>query len=284
MSDLVFAKTSYTYQSYVDFWRLVELAGFETCFVKDIDLERDAVYVTTPINGEIRPHVKHRRSILTKPQQAKIIWFNLERCDSGNYEIGKIVGNECVTKTTDEILEYVDHIWVGDRYYTVIDPRTIHVLLGSDSRLAGGPPGDKVWDVCTLSYNNHRRDQIYGPLKQQVRMAPGSAWDGDRDHILRSSRSMVYVHQTPMPIGAPLRMALAAAYKLPVISEQLADAYPHRDGHDVLLAPYDQIIPRTLGALQGSLAELGENLHRKLCVELPFRKCVEEGIERTLNP
>lgn len=282
MTDLVFAKTSYLYQSYVDFWKLVELAGFETCFVKDIDLDRDAIYVTTPINGEIRPHVGHRRSILKKPQQAKIVWWLLERPDSGDYEIGKIVGNECVTKTTDEILEYVDHVWVSDRYYTKLDPRTIYVPLGSDSGLAGGPPGQNVWDVCTLTYNNHRREQVYAPLKQQVRMAPFSAWDGARNHILRSSRSMVYVHQTPMPIGAPLRMALAAAYRLPVISEQLADSYPHRDGYDIMVAPYDQVIPKTLAALQGNLAELGENLHRKLCVEMPFRKCVLEGVERTL--
>lgn len=283
MTDLIFAKTSYVYQSYQDFWKLVELAGFETCFVKDIDLGRDAVYVTTPINGEIRPHVRHRRSILTKPQQAKIVWFNLERADSGDYEIGKIKGNECVTRATNEILEYVDHVWVSDRYYTALDPRMIYVPLGSDSRLAGGPPGPPAYDVCTLSYNNHRRDQIYGNLSRQVKMAPFSAWDGARDQILRSSRCMVYVHQTPMPIGAPLRMALAAAYRLPVISEQLADPYPHRDGHDVIMAPYDQLIPKTLASLQGNLAELGENLHRKLCIEHPFRKCVEEGLERTLS-
>lgn len=283
MTEIVFARTSYLYQSYVDFWRLVELSGFETCYVKDIDLDRDAIYVTTPINGEVRPHVRHRRSILTKPQQAKIVWWILERPDSGDYEIGKIKGNECVTKATDEILEYVDHVWVSDRYYTQLDPRTIHVPMGSDSRLAGGAPGDKSYDVCTLSYNNHRRDQIYGTLGRQVRMAPASAWGDERDRILRSSRAMVYVHQTPMPIGAPLRMALAAAYKLPVISERLADAYPHENGADVLLAEYERILPATMNALAGAdLWKIGENLHQKLCVELPFRKCVEAGIERTL--
>lgn len=176
MTDLVFARTSYFYQSYFDFWKLVELSGFETCFVKDIDLERDAVYVTTPVNGELRPHTKFRRSILKKPQQAKIVWWVLERPDSGDYELGKIKGNECVTKTTDEILEYVDHIWVSDRYYTVLDPRTTYVPLGSDSGLAGGPPGPHSYDVCTLAYNNHRREQVYVPLKNQIRMAPFSAW------------------------------------------------------------------------------------------------------------
>ena len=56
-----------------------------------------------------------------------------------------------------------------------------------------------------------------------------------------------------MPIGAPLRMALAAAYKLPVISEQLADSYPHRDGHDILLCDADQAHETSLRTLANRL-------------------------------
>jgi hypothetical protein len=281
VSEVVFVRTNYEYQSYSDLWRLVELAGFRQIRVHEFDLAQDYVGILPIVNGELRPHMTHRRSILKGPQWAKLIFLNLERPDSGDYEVSKITPTG-VSNSTSEILEYVDHVWVSDRYWASLDPRLIYVPMGSDSRLAGGPPGPAAYDACTLTYNNHRRDQVYGVLKQQVRMAPSSAWGEERDRILRSSRCMVYVHQTPMPIGAPLRMALAAAYKLPVVSEQLGDAYPHRDGYDVLLAPYDQMIPRTLGALQGNLTELGENLYRKLCMEHPFRKCVEEGLERTL--
>lgn len=282
--EIVFARTSYFYQSYVDFWRLVELAGFPVCEVKDIDLERDAVYIFTPANGELRPHVRHRRSLLQKPQQAKIVWWDLERMDSGNWELGTIQGNECVTRMTDEILEYVDHIWVSDRYFASLDLRMTFVPMGSDARLAlGAPDPMKVYDVCALTYNNHRRDLIYGQMQQKWKMAPNSAWGDERDRILRRSKCMVYVHQTPMPIGAPLRMALAAAYRLPVISETLADQYPHKDGHDVVLASHGEILPKTQAWLNDSrLASVGENLYQKLCIQMPFKKCVMEGVERTL--
>lgn len=284
MIPIVFAKTEHLYQSYVDFWRLVELSGFETCFVKDIDLEREAIYIETPVNGEVRPHIKHRRSILKKPQQAVLVWWNLERPDSGDYELGKIRGNECVTVATPEIMEYFDHVWVSDRYLASMDSKTIYVPLGSDARLGAAPHPSKSYDICTLSYNNHRRDRIYGPMGQQYRMAPNSVWGGERDRVLRSSRCMVYVHQTPLPIGAPLRMALAAAYHLPVIAESSKDSHPHQDGHDVISAGYDELLGKTGAWLKdGRLASIGENLHRKLCVEMPFKKCVEEGVKATLG-
>lgn len=281
--NVIFARTSYVYQSYTDFWDLVRLAGFQVCDVKDIDLNQDAVFILTPVNGELRPHVKFRRSLLKSPQQAKIVWWCLERPDSGNWELGTIEGNGCVTKMSNEILEYVDHIWVSDRYLASIDPRMTYVPLGSDSRLCSGGPLEKTYDACALSYNNYRREQVYVPMSQQLRMPPFSAWNADRDRILRSSKCMAYVHQTAMPIGAPLRMALAAAYRLPVISERLADPYPHEDGSDVILADYGEILPKTRAWLSDSrLPGIGENLYQKLCVQMPFKKCVEEGLERTL--
>ena len=79
-------------------------------------------------------------------------------------------------------------------------------------------------------------------------------------------------------------MALAAAYRLPVISETLADPYPHVDGHDVILASHGLILPKVQAWLDDAgLASIGENLYQKLCVELPFVRCVEAGIERTFS-
>src|SRR6266404_2769198 len=79
VQEPIFARTRYQYQSYSDFWRLVELSNFQTCYVDQIDLENDQIYITTPINGEHRPHINHRRSILKKAQQARVVTWMLER-------------------------------------------------------------------------------------------------------------------------------------------------------------------------------------------------------------
>lgn len=282
MREIVFVRTRYEYQSYQDLWRLVDLSGFRTIYVDQFDLETDYVGILPTCNGELRPHIIHRRSILKGPQWATLIHWNLERPDSGDYEVSKVT-KEGVSNSTSEILQYVDYQWVSDRYWASLDPRLVYVTMGSHPEFANGREVMKEYDACALSYNTYRRDRIYGPMGQQLRMAPPSAWGDERDRILRSSRSMVYVHQTPMPIGAPLRMALAAAYHLPVVSERMGDAFPHRNGYDIVMAEYDQILPVTMASLAGGqLPEIGENLYRKLCVEHPFKKCVLDGVERTL--
>lgn len=283
MREIVFVRTDYEYQSYSDLWRLVELSGFPWIYVKDFDLEKDYVGILPTCNGELRPHITHRRSILKGPQWATLIHWNLERPDSGDYEVSKVT-KEGVSNSTSEILQYVDYQWVSDRYWASMDPRLIQVTMGSHPGFAQGAPAAKQYDACALSYNTYRRDKIVGQLKQQIRMAPDSAWGAERDRILRSSSCMVYVHQTPMPIGAPIRMAIAAAYRLPVICERMGDPYPFEPGQDMIMVEYDKMVPATLEALQstGKLAEIGEKLYQKLCIEQTFRKSVLEGIERTL--
>lgn len=284
MREIVFVRTRYTYQSYQDLWRLVELSGFRIIYVDQFDLETDYVGILPTCNGELRPHITHRRSILKGPQWATLIHWNLERPDSGDYEVSKVT-KEGVSNSTSEILQFVDHQWVSDRWWASFDPRLVYVTMGSHPEFAGGREAMKEYDACALSYNTHRRDQIYGTLKQRIRMAPDSAWGAERDRILRSSSCMVYVHQTPMPIGAPIRMAIAAAYGLPVISERLGDPHPHVPGHDLVMADYDRLVPAAMEALRSPehLAEVGRNLRRRLCLENPFRQCVLDGVERTLS-
>lgn len=282
MSEIVFVRTRYEYQSYSDFWRLVELSGFRQIFVDQFDLAEEYIGILPVVNGELRPHITHRRSILKGPQWAKMISWCLERPDSGDYELSKI-DPKGAANSTNEIFDYVEHVWVSDRYWASLNPRLIFVPMGSHPDLAGGPPGEKIYDACALTYNTHRRDRIYGPLGQQLRMAPNSAWGAERDRILRSSRAMVYVHQTPMPIGAPIRMAIAAAYKLPVISEAMGDPTPYEHGRDIVLLTYDDLVPSTISLVRDAwLPEIGSNLHRELCIERTFRDRVLEGVERTL--
>lgn len=276
--DIVFAHPEYVYDSYTDYRALAKLSGFENAYVKDIDLERDALYIVSPINGEFRPHINYRRSTLKGPSKAKVVWWNLERPDSGPGDLGKLVGS-MVCNTTSEMFQWVDAIWVSDRYYASFDQRMTFVPMGSDDRLSGklGYVG-KAYDWCHLSYTNDRRAAVYAELSRRgMRQAP-NGWAGERDGILRSSRAMLYVHQTPAKIGAPLRWALAAAYGIPLLCENLGDPYPLEPGRDLMMCQYEHLAMNAVGWIcSEAVGKMGANLHKTLCIDHTFRKSVLEG-------
>jgi hypothetical protein len=267
--DVIFAKTRYHYDSYNDFWRLVELAGFQTCHVDEIDLAARAIYITSPINGEIRPHIKHRKSIAKTDKNCQIIWWNLERP-------GPNIEGEAT-----ELFEYIDRIWVSDRYYATLDPRFEHVVLGSDRGLRLTSEAlERHWDWTHQSYTSPRRDPIYGALRLSGLREGTNGWGDHRDRVLRASQLMLNVHQTDHPIGEPIRFALAAAYSLPMISEASADLWPLANGHDYREVAYELLVEAVIAARDQNLSSLGNNLHQTLCVDWTFRKGVERGIVR----
>jgi len=274
---IVFAHPRQVFESYSDYRKLIEISGFETCFYDEMDLFADTVYIVAPVNGELRPTIDKARTSKGRVV-SKIIFWNLERPDSGVWPPeGRNASN-----AVDRIKPWVDAIWVSDRHYASLDSRLVFVPMGSDARLAeAGPSPIKIYDIAALTYNNHRRSKIYGNLTKW-KLAPSSAWGETRARVLRSSKCMLYVHQTEMPIGTPLRFALAAAYKLPLLCETLGDSFPLMEGRDFLSCSYGDIVDRMEDWLSiGSLAFLGENLHQTLCLDINFRKSVEDGVRRT---
>ena len=57
MTDIIFAKPVRHYDSYTDFWRLVELSGFPTIYVNEIDITKPGIYITSPMNGDYIEHM-----------------------------------------------------------------------------------------------------------------------------------------------------------------------------------------------------------------------------------
>jgi hypothetical protein len=276
---IVFARPRHTHDSYTDFRKLVEVSGFETCYYDEMDLSERNFYVVAPASGELRPAILAAHQKLSGPKRAVLTFWNLERPDSGYWPPE---GNNS-SNQVDDILKFVDTVWVSDRFYAEMDKRMIFVPMASDARLADGNPLPiKVYDLAVLAYANGRRQKIFGRL-ERWKVAPSTAWGETRVRILHSSRAMLYVHQTPLPIGAPLRFSLAAAYQLPVLSESMSDPYPLVEGRDFLGAPYEEIPDRLEDWLSSRLEPFGENLHHTLCVDLNFRGCVEEGVRRTLS-
>lgn len=236
MREVVFVRTRWFYESYQDFWRLVELSEFPTCYVDEMDLyDPDKIYIVTPMNGEWRPYVdengsRHVWENLGAHQKAEKILWNLER-PGGSGSISKyVVDNR-------ELIEqgYVDRILTSDKWLSMKYPDVFdYMTLGSHEDL--GTPGsfeEKEYDLVHLScYSNPRSILFQDPDKPKkeiegMTIAP-NGWGEIKDNSLKRSKFMLNIHQDGFPIVEPLRFALAAAYGLTIISEDVRSAYPYQ--------------------------------------------------------
>ena len=225
MDQIVFARTRYEYQSYSDFWRLVALSGFQTCYVDQIDLERENTYITAPVNGETRPHLYDRRSKLKGAQKAQVIVWLLERPD--------VTGD--VNAGVRELMKYVDAIWTSDKWLADTSgklseadggPHYVYAEMGSHPELAMGPSSHSGHDIAHLSYTVPRREAIYKPLAGLGAKIAPNAWGDHRDGVLRSTRAILNVHQDELGLIEPLRMVVAAAYRLAYLTEDCPEPVP----------------------------------------------------------
>lgn len=259
----MFARTRHQYDSYTDFWTLVELAGFEVCHIDEIDVSQPKFFVLTPWNGEVDPHLANEQK---KQRVGRVAWWCLERFDAMHVPF---------TQPIDQASALADECWVSDRWTSTRDPRLKYVRLGSDPRL-GAPPLEPRYDFTHQSYAWGRRESMYNRLKAMGLSEGRSCWGSDRHDVLRQSRLMLNLQQYPDPVTAPLRFAIAAAYHMPVVSESIQDADPV--GAAIRTAPYDGIPDAVRVALADGMRQQAEELHEKLCVEFSFRKCVEAAL------
>lgn len=267
MTNIVFVKTRYHYDSYTDFWRLVELSGFPTCYVDEVDVSKDITYIVSPMNGEWRPHIGNQ---ISKTRCANLILWNLER-PSGSGGIG------AYTKQNRQLIygRYIDEVWVSDRRLAQ-ESGAKFVVLGSDYGLAEpfDPNHVKRYDVVHMSYVTHRRGAIYGLLPPAT-VAP-NCWPPERHEILLSSRFALNIHQDQYPFQEPLRLALFAAYGLPILTESTYDLYPW--AHDCIVCnPYDGMIGRLRQMLEddyGRWREWGLRARDYMCDKFNFKDMV----------
>ena len=280
IKEPIFARTRYRYASYDDFFKLVELSGFKTCFVDEIDLAADEIYVSAPVNGEHRPHFSHRRSILSGLQKSRTIIWMLEKAYDPDSP-GSVESK--VRALADDCLKFAEAIWISDRWIASLDLRYVYAELGSHPGLASGPREPIQYDLAHMSCVTPRREDIYRHLASQFRMAP-NAWGDERDRILRSTRAMLNVHQDGTVVVEPLRIAIAAAYRCAYLTEVSPDPYPLVPGQTCHMADFNRLKPDVAAWLtQQDLAAIGESLYQRLCVTSNFRKGVMDALNRTLS-
>jgi len=270
MADVTFVRTRTYYQPYDDLFKLSELAGYDTCYIDEIDpSDANKVYIYSPDNGETINGWPHAR--------ARIIHLQMEWVlDLKPYDL----------------LPGVSERWTGDAFHArQINAR--HVPIGSHPCLNPDAKFDplhvfdgdiqKTYDVAFMAYTDvYRRKRIKDELEARgLRIAP-NGWGNERHSSLLQSRCIVHVHQwEQIPTIAPLRWCIAAAYGLPIISESVNDRRPFAAG-DFMTCDYDALadtVARELADREnGRLESYGYNLRNYLCRVLTFRESVERAL------
>jgi hypothetical protein len=294
MTEIIFAKPVHKYDSYYDFYKLAELSKFPIIRVDEIDITKDYIIITAPMNGDYKEHfvgnlaqweatgeitggqlLRQRQSGL--PRLAHLIVWNLER-PSGSGSVAQYV------KDSKSWIDnrFCDEVWVSDP--VLADEAMLrYVTLGSDYGLGDPDWDNKHYDFAHMSVIIPRRVHVY---KEFNNVAP-NAWPWDnpsRDKILKASKFALNVHQDNYPFCEPLRLALFAAYGLPVISERLNSNYPYNS--DINTHGYHGLVSALKAALSDDYEQwknMGFRLRKKLCEDLQFGKMVRKAIKESVG-
>lgn len=256
--SVIFARPRHEYQSYSDLWELVRLSGYPLIYIDEIDTEaRDTTYIFTSPDAESGfPHK-------FPDSKARIIYYLLEWYE--NYERQ----------------EGVDEVWtINQTFAEQIGAKFVPVGSHPGLRLTDTETA-KVYDVAHLFYVTPRRAKILNDLSwHNIKLAP-TAWGAERDRVLNTSQMLVHIHQNDgIQAYAPLRLALAAAYKMPAVVENGWSLAPVDDV--VFASEYPHIVT-TVDMLFREFEwhdwqQLGQGLHERLCVDYSFRKCIEAAL------
>lgn len=276
--QIKFVKTRYVYDSYSDMISLIELSGFSTCYVDEIDIEQPICYITFCINGEYRPHLDNWLS--KKPKNCILIIWLLERpCSTDK------------TNKLDEFVEgnikllnnkYADYIFISDKALANEhkDPRVQFLILGSHKNLNPGLKWhdcqNKKWDFIHLSYITHRRSLIYDRLIENKLKDRKNCWRPERDDAIRFSKIFINIHQDFDPYCEPLRIALAASYAIPYVSEHVIDNYPLINNMHYIDVEYSQAKQKFIDIIKDYIKyeQIGKNLYNLLCEQHTFENSV----------
>lgn len=268
MPSPIFVRPRFWYDSYTDYWRLVELAGFPTCYEDEFDAENaDATYILTMLNlGAMA-----RAGDGWKTAKARLIYWDLEWSDESY--VDRIPG--------------LHEFWTSDRSYAAQRGYTF-VPLGSHPRLVNVNPtarwnGGAQWDVSVLAYMGPpRRQDVWNELgRRGLRLAPTGAWGDERERQLEGARVLLNIHQhDAYPCVAAQRFALAAAAAIPLISETIADPYPFEVGRDFVQAS-KRDLPAVVEVFlaHGHGTALAANMLRTACEDFRFERNVMRALD-----
>ena len=276
MEDLIFVKTAHIYDSYSDFWQLVQLSGYEAVNSVDVDLRSSKTYVTAPYNGDWKELVD---SVPKAERKAELIHWNIERpCGSS---LGEFADDNAALIDAG----YFDATWVSDRYLAELS-KFHYVPLGSHHGLANidvDVDYSAPYAFSHLMCYAPRRGSLFNkPAEPKLSwmgydVAP-NGWGDKRHQALLASWYMLSVHQDEHKIIEPLRFAIAASYGLPIIAEWSYDIYPYTTNVDVYMYINLEEVPGILDKLfEFEQYYINDSTHIRelMCDNFNFRNCIE---------
>jgi hypothetical protein len=264
MPSVIFARPRHEYGSYKDYFKLVELSGYPIIYKDEIDSDSDNTYIlSTPDTYWHDGTERHG----WPGAKARIIYYSLEWYTDVDYAS---IPGLAETWSPDK--------WFAERHGMRYVPMGGHEGL----KLHPTPQNGKVYDAATLFAPCYRRYYAMGQFKNEgVTVAP-NGWDEERHRILMQSYCMVQVHQHDnLPVVAPQRWVLAAAYELPMITETLGDCGIFGQSYR-LMSDLDHmgefVRMWTRDGNEQRLADFGFALHGLLCRDYTFRKAIESHV------
>ena len=278
MADPIFVRSPRRYASYTDFWRLVELSGFQIVNEYQIDFGSDSLYVWAEMDADfmlvMTDHPKESRV-------AKTAFWNIETPDKRASSNRRVESwwYEGLTQT----LGLVDYAWVSDKTVLDMDSRAIWARFGSHPDLRdSAPEGGEVYDVAHIGQLTPRRERVITELKRRGISVSPPSWGADRARVLSSSKLLLDIQQLDgMAMASPIRWAVAAAYRIPIIREGCPDFTPLVPGESILWAPLDKLADAAELALTQDLTDIGSRAWAVMCQEHTFRSGVEEAVRRS---
>ncbi len=267
--------------SYVDFWTMVRLSGFETCTLGEVDYKDVGVaYITTPWDGNVEANWT---SEAARNRACKLILWQFEfphKWEGGQPKenMGELLNGD------GKVFDFVDKVWCSERFVIQLywsfrlANNVRYVFFGGHPEYGGEPSGDKLWDFCDLSYRYGTREHKMKLLAQHgCTFAPTQVWGEEREKSLRHSSWGLQLHQFPMPFIAPQRFTLFASYKLPIVSDFCEASVPYK----IFQEPLVHFNPKESVLLNDNIVRsMVRNNHRLVTQDATFKKEVLEGLKK----
>ena len=272
----VFVRSTANYEAYTDFWRLVELSSFPVIPAAKVELHRDGLYIWPTMDMEFIERLSREPR---GSRAAKVIFWNVERPD----EKPGVDVRELFQRAMGEILEWADEIWISDMSLHAIDRRTVFAILGGHAGLNECSHRSMTYDVAHLGRLTPRRIELLKVNEERGLKISPNEWGPDRSRILAASQLLLNIDRVEgLHLASPLRWALAAAYGLPIVTEEAPEPYPMTAGKDLVMAPHADLadlVVETLG--RRDILSLSHQGWETLCNRWTFRRGVEDALRRT---